>query len=109
MAIARVAKEGAFVFWCEDAPDRVDRRDALLAAHLAYVEANFAAYRVAGPLMDAPAGAPRRSLFIITAPDQEAAWALMRGDPYVAGGLYARIQAFAFTPAAGSWIGGKVW
>lgn len=77
--------------------------------HLAYVEANLARYAVAGPLYVAAHGAMTKSLFVILAETLDDAWTVMNGDPYLAQGLYADVTAHLFLPAAGQWIGGKIW
>ena len=92
----------------EDDPAMIHVREAALAGHLAFVQANFARYAVAGPLLD-DTGAMTRSLFLIYAEDEASARAFMANDPYVAGGLYGEIEYRRFTPAAGDWIGGIIW
>lgn len=108
-AVAKVERRTAFMFLCEDDPERASVRADAVARHLAYVEANFARYLVAGPLLTGPDGAMGKSLFIVTGADLDDAYAFMRGDPYVAEGLYRSITAHPFVPAAGAWIGGKIW
>jgi uncharacterized protein len=98
-----------FAFWCEDRADGAAIRQNALKAHLAYVEAHLERYAIAGPLLAGPAGEMTKSLFLVKAADLEDAWALMRGDPYLAAGLYGTITAHPFKPAAGDWVGGKTW
>lgn len=93
---------------CTDRPAAGDLRQKLLARHLAFVEAHFDRYRVAGPLYD-DAGRMTRSLFLVQADSLADAKAFMAQDPYVAGGLYAEMEYRRFLPAVGDWIGGKVW
>lgn len=108
-AVAKVERRTAFMFLCEDDPAKRMIRDQALARHLAFVEANFSRYLVAGPLLTGPDGGMGKSLFIITGADLEEAQAFMRGDPYIAEGLYSIVTAHPFVPAAGAWIGGKIW
>ena len=97
-----------YAILAEDDPARSGVREALLAQHLAFVEANFQQYAVAGPLLD-ETGAMTRSLFLIYADDLAEARAFMANDPYVAAGLYGDMEYRRFTPAAGDWIGGIIW
>jgi uncharacterized protein YciI len=108
---ATVSAETAFAFWCVDkpAPDGPRIRAEALNAHLAHVLAHFDRFAIAGPLRSAPDAPAAESLFIIRAQTIEEAWSFMRQDPYMAQGLYAEVSARHFTPAAGAWIGGKIW
>lgn len=108
-AVAKVERRVCFMFLCEDDPAKAQVRADAVKRHLAYVEANFARYLAAGPLLAGPAGEMTKSLFIVTGADLEDARAFMQGDPYVAEGLYRSITAHPFVPAAGAWIGGKIW
>ena len=92
----------------EDDPAMASVRQDALADHLAFVEANFDRYAVAGPLLD-QTGAMTRSLFLIYAEDEPDARAFMANDPYVASGLYADMTYRRFTPGARGWIGGMSW
>lgn len=100
--------ETIFAVIASDGPEGPRLRRDLLAAHLAFVEANMGRYRVAGPLIEAD-GAMKASLFLIAAADEADARAFMERDPYVSGGLYAQVTYRVFRPAAGAWIGGKTW
>jgi uncharacterized protein YciI len=108
-SVAKVERRTCFMFLCEDDPDKAQVRTDAVKRHLAFVEANFGRYLVAGPLLAGPGGEMTKSLFIVTGADLDDAFAFMRGDPYVAEGLYRSITAHPFVPAAGSWIGGKIW
>lgn len=91
-----------------DDPERLNVRDEQLAAHIAFVEANFARYAMAGPILD-EGGAMIGSLFILHAADEADARAFMADEPYVVHGLYGSLEYQTVRPAAGSWIGGVVW
>lgn len=101
--------DGAFVFWCEDGPDAAAMRLRHLDGHLAHIEAHHDRYLVAGPLRTDGAAALSGSLFVVAAPSLADAEALMAGDPYMANGVYARVEIRAFVPAAGRWMGGVIW
>ncbi len=108
-SVAKVERRVCFMFLCEDDPAKAHLRTEAVRRHLAYVEANFARYLVAGPLLAGPTGEMTKSLFLVTGADLEDARALMQGDPYIAEGLYKVVTAHPFVPAAGAWIGGKIW
>lgn len=86
-----------------DHPDSLSRRQAARAAHLARLDALQAQGRLllAGPLpaIDAedpgPAGY-RGSMIVAEFDDQSQAQAFADDDPYVAAGVYASVEVFAF-------------
>jgi uncharacterized protein YciI len=98
-----------FLFACWDSPGSAPLRTRDLDGHLAHVEAHWRRYVVAGPMREPGGDALVGSLFLVLAPDVDAAWALMRGDPYVANGMYARIDVRHFTRSIGLAVGGKIW
>ena len=79
-----------------------------LAGHLQYVEANLESYAVAGPNRHDDEDY-HSSTFIVRAQDIAGADKLMAGDPYVRAGLYQALNGVEFVPAAGEWVGGKLW
>jgi uncharacterized protein len=102
------AQAPVYLFRAYDGPKGTGLRQTHLHAHVRYVEANFARYGMAGPILDAQ-GEMIGSLFIIRAPSLSDAWTLMSAEPYVANGVYGRIETETVRPAAGPWIGGRVW
>jgi uncharacterized protein len=98
-----------FLFTCLDAPGTGPLRVQHLDGHLHHVEANWTRYVVAGPIREPGATALSGSVFIVYADDEEAAWALMRGDPYVTCGLYQTISCHDLTLSIGRYPGGKIW
>jgi uncharacterized protein len=100
--------ETLFSIVARDGPDATRLRSAWRDAHLAYVEANLASYRIAGPLYD-EAGAFAGSLLVVAAADFDGARAIFAADPYFTGGVWESHAIHRFVAAAGSWIGGMSW
>ena len=104
----RYAETGTMVL-CRDAPDSAPKRGAETAAHFAYIEAHLEEIYVAGPLF-APDGATVvGSLFVYRTKSAARARALLEGDPYFRAGVYATTEVLPFLPAAGRYLGGKIW
>jgi uncharacterized protein len=82
-----------FVIIGHDARDAKERRPALRPAHLAHLEPLAAARKVilAGPLTDG-AG----SLIIVEMDSLGAVWELVGRDPYVANGIFERVEVHPF-------------
>jgi uncharacterized protein YciI len=97
-----------FAIICWDAANAAALRDTALAAHFAHVEAILDKITIAGPLKDA-AGNFTGSLLIVTAEDETGARAILEADPYFTAGVWERFEIHDFLPAAGEWIGGKIW
>lgn len=99
-----------FLFVCDDGPDAPRLRSLHLAGHLAHVERHWRDLVVAGPLRPADGdGAIDGSAFLVRAADLASAWTMMRGDPYVASGLYRDIQVRRMRMAVGLFPGGRIW
>lgn len=98
-----------WLFICHDGPEAPALRTRDLDGHLAHVEAHWTRYLVAGPLREPGADALNGSMFIVSAETVEDAWALMRADPYITNGQYARIDVRHVTASIGVAVGGKIW
>jgi uncharacterized protein YciI len=96
----------AIIAW--DAPGAAGPRDTARDAHFRHVEATMDGIAIAGPMRDAE-GRFTGSLVIVRAANADEALARLQSDPYYAAGVWKRFEIHAFTPAAGSWIGGKIW
>ena len=96
----------AIIAW--DGPDGPAIRKSTRDAHLAHVAAHIGDYAIAGPLRD-DAGTFIGSLLIVRADSMDAARDMLHADPYHIAGLWDRCTISAFTPAAGTWIGGTIW
>jgi len=99
----------AWVAICRDGPAGAAVRAAHTAAHLAYIETILEQINVAGPLFDEAGLNTVGSLFCYRTKSHAQARALVEGDPYFKGGAFASVELFPHLPAAGQYIGGKVW
>ena len=79
-----------------------------LAAHLTHVEAEIDRFVVAGPLRDEE-GIITGSLLVVKADNAAEAQAFLELDPYYQADIWAGIEIYAFSAAAGDWVGGKTW
>ena len=96
---------------CSDAPGSAEKRTALMQAHLQHIEHILASgdtLSLAGPLRD-HTGAVTGSLLVVDVADAEAARHFIEQDPYHAAGIWREIRIETFSPAAGSWVGGRNW
>ena len=100
-----------YIAICHDseAVDSAALREAHRVAHFDYVEGILDRLLVAGPGGGATNADFAFSVFIYATDDRDEAEALLHGDPYFACGLYGDVTIEPFLPAAGQWIGGKVW
>lgn len=99
----------SFMAICDDFPDSSERRRVHLQDHLSYIESIMNAVQVAGPLREGGDPEITASCFIYTAASLAEAQRLLTDDPYQLAGIYRSVRWFAFSPAAGSWVGGKNW
>lgn len=97
-----------FVIIARDGPDSAQRRADARQAHFAQVETIMDRVAIAGPLKDA-GGAFTGSLIVLDVADEAEARALVEADPYFKAGVWSDIEIHPFVPAAGGWIGGKIW
>lgn len=96
----------AIMAW--DAPGAAERRSAHRAAHFAHIETILEKIAIAGPLYG-DNGEFAGSLVVVHANDRAEAEAILKSDPYFAGGVWARWDIHRFLGAAGDWVGGKTW
>ncbi len=94
---------------CRDGPNGAAARAAATPAHLAYIESMLDEINVAGPLYDAAGVTTVGSLFSLRTQSVERARQIIENDPYFKAGAFASVEYFAHLPAAGRYIGGKIW
>jgi uncharacterized protein YciI len=95
--------------FCKDHPGSLELRAEHAPAHLAYIETILDKIAVAGPLIKTEPDNFNASCFIYQTDSQEEALELLHNDPYFKAGIYAEVHSQPFLPAAGTWIGGKIW
>ncbi|MGL5839796.1 MAG: YciI family protein [Sphingorhabdus sp.] len=97
-----------FAIYAWDAPGSASKREAARDAHFAHVETIIDHIAIAGPIKDKE-GLNIGSLFVLKVQSHKAAEELFHADPYFAAGVWGRWEIHPFLPAAGEWIGGKIW
>ncbi len=99
----------AYMVVCRDGPLGELRRAAATADHLVYVESVLAELNVAGPLYDADGLRTVGSIFCLRTKSLARAREIIEGDPYFRAGVFDSVEYFPYLPAAGQYIGGKIW
>ena len=99
----------AFICYFKDVSVSEKMREAATAEHLAYIESILEHLLVAGPLSAEDGDGYNASCFIYDTDDRDEALSLLHNDPYFKAGIYEQVSCRRFLPAAGSWIGGKIW
>ena len=99
----------AYVVLCRDGPNGPAARAAQTPAHLAYVEGVIGDLNVAGPLYDATGMTTVGSLYSLRTQSLARAREIIENDPYYKAGAFASVEYFPHLPAAGAYIGGKIW
>jgi uncharacterized protein len=94
---------------CRDGADALARRAAASKEHLAYIEALLGELNLAGPLYDAAGLQPVGSLFVYRTTSLARARELIENDPFFKAGVFASVEYFPYLPAAGKYVGGKIW
>jgi len=99
----------AYVVVCRDGPDGASLRAAHTAEHMRYIETVMDELNVAGPLYDESREQPIGSLYCLHTQSLQRAQELIANDPYCRNGVFASVEYFPHVPAAGKYIGGKIW
>ena len=104
----RFADTGVVVI-CRDGPNAPQARAAATPDHLAYIDTVFDDINVAGPLYDEAGIETVGSLYSLRTKSLARAKQIIEGDPYFRAGVFASVEYFPHLPAAGHYIGGKIW
>jgi uncharacterized protein len=97
-----------FAIFTWDAPGSAAPRATAQQAHMQHIDTVFDKIAIAGPIRD-DEGNSIGSLFVLKVATSEEAEAILRADPYFKAGVWERWEIHPFLPAAGEWIGGKIW
>lgn len=97
-----------FVIYVWDVPNSAEARAKTQAAHFAHVESILHQIAIAGPVKD-DGGQNIGSMFVLKVATSDGAEAILHADPYFKAGVWERWEIHPFLPAAGEWIGGKIW
>ena len=99
----------AYVVICRDGPNGATVRAAYTPQHMAYIETVLGELNVAGPLYDQPPTDPVGSLYCLHTSSLARAREIIENDPYFVHGAFASVEYFPHLPAAGRYVGGKIW
>ena len=98
-----------FVALCRDKPNGAALRREATAAHLAYIEEIMDRLNLAGPLFDESGENMIGSMYCFRTKDAQEALSLLENDPYYKAGVFESVELRPFLPAAGDYVGGKIW
>ena len=90
-----------FIVTCQDKDGALDVRMANRDAHLAFIKANEATIKIAGPILS-DEGAMIGSHLICEAEDKAALEAILAEDPYAKAGLFQSVSVQAWKWAIGA-------
>lgn len=99
----------AIVVVCKDGPKGPLVRATHTQDHLAYIETVMGELNVAGPLYDDAGVNMIGSLYCLRTKSLARAREIIENDPYYKAGAFASVEYFPHLPAAGRYVGGKVW
>lgn len=99
----------AYIAICKDGPNGAAGRASAIREHFAYIEKVLGDLNIAGPLFGADGKTMVGSLYCFQTNNIDTARALLEGDPYFRAGIFASVEYFPHLPAAGKFIGGKIW
>lgn len=101
-------RETLWLVIATDCDGSAESRERHLSGHLDYIERHIARYAIAGPSTDG-ASTIDASVLLVRASDAADARALIEGDPYFAGGVWARLDVRPMRAVCGTYIGGVTW
>jgi uncharacterized protein YciI len=94
---------------CVDAADAPRIRAAMMQAHLQYIDTVLDEINLAGPLYDSSGKLGWGSIYILRTTDEQRARQIVETDPLFKAGAFASVTYRRFLPAAGHYMGGKIW
>lgn len=102
-------EKSAYIVLCRDGVAGAAARAAQTATHMAYIESVMDELNVAGPLYDESRAQPIGSLYCLHTRSLARAKEIIENDPYFLHGAFESVEYFPHLPAAGRYIGGKIW
>ncbi len=99
----------AYIVLCRDGTSGAAVRAAQTAAHMAYIESVMDELNVAGPLYDESREQPVGSMYCLHTQSLARAKEIIENDPYFKNGAFESVEYFPHLPAAGRYIGCKIW
>lgn len=106
---SRAFEKTAYVVICRDGPQGDSVRAAYTPQHMEYIETVLGDLNVAGPLYDDAAKKPVGSLYCLHTSSLARAREIIENDPDHRHGAFASVEYFPHLPAAGKYVGGKIW
>jgi hypothetical protein len=94
---------------CRDGPQGPQARAAATQAHLAYIDTVIGEINLAGPLYDEAGLKMVGSLYSLRTQSLARAREIIENDPYYRAGVFESVEYFPHLPAAGHYLGGKIW
>ncbi len=82
-----------------DRPDRLDVRQAHLAAHMAWLGEQADAIRIGGPLRESPEAHPVGAMWLVEAASRDAIEKMLASDPFWVHGLRASVEILEWRKA----------
>ena len=95
--------------YCLDRPDSQAARKAAAQAHLRYVETILDRIALAGPLFSDDGRQMTGSFYVFRTAELDEARRWLEADPYFAAGFWGTVEYRPFLPAAGTFVGGRIW
>ena len=102
-------QDTAYVVICRDGANGANVRAAHTPDHLRYIETVLGDLNVAGPLYDDSGTKVVGSMYCLHTKSLVRAREIVENDPYYKAGAFASVEYFPHLPAAGKYIGGKIW
>jgi hypothetical protein len=110
MSAEQSASRGTgFVALCYDSDSGERLRKEAMQAHMTHIEAVLGELSLAGPLYDESGTRAVGSLFVLRTGSYARAREIVESDPYYKAGVWRSVDYLPFLPAAGQYIGGKIW
>jgi uncharacterized protein YciI len=94
---------------CIDSPDAAAIRASAMQAHLRYIDTVIDEINLAGPLYDSSGRVGHGSIYVLRTTDEQRAREIVESDPLFKAGAFASVTYQRFLPAAGHYVGGKIW